>query len=174
MFRKDRVNKIWKEKGATLLEVVVAVVIAGFGVSAVLGLFVMNLRASESNREYAACVLLVTDVMERLRAIPFEPRLGDKGDKRDKRDKSVPGLFNALVVNSKALSSFYEYLEIAPPASVLQVIPEVLLHSTLDLVPESSESYVVELQVAWRENMNPVRFVTLVVKGGINDLLQAD
>ncbi len=163
MFRKDRVNKIWKEKGATLLEVVMAVVIAGFGVSAVLGLFVMNLRASESNREYAACVLLVTDVMERLRAIPFEPRLGNK---------SVPGLLNALA--SKSLSSFYEYLEIAPPASVLQVIPEVLLYSTLDLIPESSESYVVELKVAWRENMNPVRFVTLVVKGGINDLLQAD
>uniref|UniRef100_A0A7V3YK74 Prepilin-type N-terminal cleavage/methylation domain-containing protein n=1 Tax=Candidatus Caldatribacterium californiense TaxID=1454726 RepID=A0A7V3YK74_9BACT len=163
MFRKDRVNKIWKEKGATLLEVVMAVVIAGFGVSAVLGLFVMNLRASESNREYAACVLLVTDVMERLRAVPFEPRLGNK---------SVPGLLNALA--SKSLSSFYEYLEIAPPASVLQVIPEVLLYSTLDLIPESSESYVVELKVAWRENMNPVRFVTLVVKGGINDLLQAD
>jgi len=165
MFRKDRVNKIWKEKGATLLEVVVAVVIAGFGVSAVLGLFVMNLRASESNREYAACVLLVTDVMERLRAIPFEPGLGNK---------NVPGLLDALVMNGKSLSSFYEYLEIAPPASVLQVIPEALSRSTLDLVPESSESYVVELQVAWRENMNPVRFVTLVVKGGINDLLQAD
>ncbi|WP_438315952.1 type IV pilus modification PilV family protein [Candidatus Caldatribacterium sp. SIUC1] len=165
MFCKGRVNKIWKEKGATLLEVVMAVVIAGFGVSAVLGLFVMNLRTSESNREYAACVLLVTDVMERLRAIPCDPRLGNK---------NVPGLLSALAVNSKALSSFYEYLDVAPPASVLQVIPEALWHSTLNLVPESSEIYVVELKVAWRKNMNPVRFGTLVVKGGINDLLQAD
>jgi len=164
MFRKDRVNKIWKEKGATLLEVVVAVVIAGFGVSAVLGLFVMNLRASESNREYAACVLLVTDVMERLRAIPFEPRLGNK---------NIPGLRNVLAPNN-TLFSFYEYLEVAPPESVLQVIPDVLSRSTLDLVLESSESYVVELKVAWKESMSPTRFATLVVRGGINDLLQAD
>ncbi len=158
------INRVLGKEGATLLEVLVTVVIVGFSVSAVLGLFVMNLRASESNREHAACVLLVADVMERLRAIPFESRLGGK---------NISGLSNSLS-SSDSLSSFYEYLGVDPPPSVLQIIPQVLSWSTLNLVQKSPEEYVVELRVRWKEDMNVLRFVTLVVKGGINDLLQKD
>ena len=156
-------NKVGEE-GSTLLEVVLVVVLLGFGVSAVAILFSANLRAGESNREYLACAILITDAMERLRSLPVNGTT---------ETGNIVDLAGYLSTNQGSLFSFYAYLGVDPPASVFQAIPEVPYYSTLTL-SEDSGGYRVELNIRWKETMQPVRLVTYVVEGGINDLLQSD
>ncbi|MGC8777435.1 MAG: type IV pilus modification PilV family protein [Candidatus Caldatribacteriaceae bacterium] len=153
------------DQGATLLEVILVVAILGFGISATSILFSANLRSGTSNREQLACATLVTDVMERLRSIPFKANTG----------KSIESLAQHLDSNGHSLLSFYNYLEVPNEErnALIAAIPRVFDFSTLTL-SKSTQEYEVQLNVQWKENMTPVIVKNLIVEGGLNDLLQPE
>ncbi|MEN3185253.1 MAG: type II secretion system protein [Atribacterota bacterium] len=152
-----------KDQGVTLVEVILVVAILGFGITATSVLFSTNLRTGASNREQLACAALVHDVMERLRTLPFRAENG----------KSIETLATYLG-GSNTLNAFYQYMDVPPEewAAFTAVIPNVLDFSTLTL-SERSHEYMVELKIRWKSTMPPVRVMTTIVEGGINDLLQA-
>ncbi|NSW77067.1 MAG: prepilin-type N-terminal cleavage/methylation domain-containing protein [Candidatus Atribacteria bacterium] len=169
-------------KGFSLLEVILVVAILLFGVTATSVLFSVNLRAGRSNREYAACALLVTDIMERLRSVPFKGGTGQK---------SVSELVEELLKdenrNLNSIQVFYSYFEVDPPAIVSQVIPGVFsltrdednvtekkFLSKIEFAPPDSQasSYTVTVTLQWKANMTPVVVKNLVSEGGLNDFLQ--
>lgn len=152
-----------RNQGATLVEVILVVAILGFGITATSVLFSANLRTGASNREQLACVALVTDVMERLRTLPVKAGNG----------KSIEALETYLGSNN-SLSAFYDYMGVsdAERTALITAIPNVFDFSTLRL-SKNSQEYKVELNVRWKPTMQPVRVVTAIVEGGINDLLQA-
>lgn len=152
-----------RNQGATLVEVILVVAILGFGITATSVLFSANLRTGASNREQLACAALVTDVMERLRTLPVKAESG----------KSIETLKTSLESRNSSLSAFYEYMGVSEGerTALTTAIPNVFDFSTLTL-SKSSQEYKVELKVKWKSTMQPVRVVTAIVEGGINDLLQ--
>ncbi len=176
MVKEERDNVFWErtsmyracgERGATLIEVLIVVILVGFGVVALAGLFARNLFTLQMNREYLTCSSLVTDIVERIRSLPFD----------GEATKNIPGL--ALYLSSDPshqyrLSRFYEYLEVSTDEiPALRTLPEVLNDSLVQLTPQASGNYILELRLRWKESMSPVRIVTYIAQGGINDLVYA-
>lgn len=77
MFR--RVEQLRDERGFTLVEVLVAMIVLGIGVSALLGALGMNAKTSFANRNQSASESLLTAAAEYVKGLPwsqFSPSCG--------------------------------------------------------------------------------------------------
>jgi prepilin-type N-terminal cleavage/methylation domain-containing protein len=156
-----------KENAFSLIEIVVVIAISGFVVVALSTLFNSSLRLRSSNRNYLAAVSLSEDIIERIRSIPFE----------DTSPPNILDLYSKLPNNDNKISYFYSYLDIDTNTiySLEQIPSNVLNFSNIQIIyqnnGELAGSYLVDLKIKWKNDMEPYQIVTSITKGGLNDYI---
>lgn len=163
-----KINKFLKKEHAfSLIEILVVVAISGFVVVALSALFNSSLNLRLSNRNYLAAVSLSEDIIERIRSIPFE----------DISPPNVLDLYSKLPINDNKISYFYSYLDIDTNTiySLKQMPSNVLNFSNIQIIyqndGELAGSYLVDLKIKWKIDMEPYQVVTSITKGGLNDYI---